>query len=111
DAGVASAVAESCDPALDQRQPLGALVEARCNHVAALAPGGSVLLAAGSDGLLELDSAERLTAGGLTWQPTVQSVSPARSEHTATVPGGGRVLIVGGFDHFEVLDSVLLHAW
>jgi hypothetical protein len=85
----------------------GNMITARSGHTATLLLSGKVLIAGGSNGLVNQGSYISYIYGTPTaelFDPTIGSFTPTgemitpRRGHTATLLPDGRVLVVGGFD-------------
>jgi hypothetical protein len=75
------------------------MLEGRINHSATLLPGGNVLVAGGTNSVIDggviLTSAELYDPATGSWT-TTEGMPVARGGYTATLLGDGTVLVAGG---------------
>jgi hypothetical protein len=76
-------------------QPTASMNTGRVDDTATLLQNGKVLVVAGSNGIVNVSSAQLYDPGSNTWS-TAASMTYARSSATATLLNNGQVLVAGG---------------
>ena len=96
--GPASNTAEIYNPATGLfTQVTATMNSARALHSAVQLPGGTVLIAGGSTGSLNLSSAEIYDPVAQTFTASATGMTAAREALTATLLNNGQVLLAGGY--------------
>src|SRR5947209_2084882 len=104
--GIALSSAEIYDPQANTWAASPPMYRARSGHTATALYDGRVVIAAGNDGSLSIDSLEVYDPVTGVFGLSSAALSAARTGHAASLLYDGKVFIAGGFDGTGVLNSV-----
>jgi len=98
DATAALSSAAIFDPATDEWQVVGDMLQPRAGHTSTLLADGRVLVAGGAGNAPATASAEIFDPATGSWSPTGFDLQSTRTGHTATLRPDGRIAVIGGRD-------------